>query len=326
MIISLLLTAAGFFGFYRSFFTIFGLTGILLTFILVLCKKRLKKLIIDCKKQLDDILNKYECQNTEEFKNGLRAYDNVIVKINLLKDELKLLDDNNKIMEFNVTESKNKANHFTIYNNDDKIESLINESEALKRSIVISEEQLEECRRASVELENLINKRSTLLHEISNARKRLNSLNISLKVLNTAFEKLKTEFAPQLAERVGDILSVITNGKYDSVLTDEDFLVKLKSEIGYNDSLYYSRGTYEQIYIAMRFALLDIAVQDRVLPIFLDDALAFLDDDRFINILNYISAESHKRQVFVSSCHSREYIYFKNKGINIIEFSSERND
>ena len=76
----------------------------------------------------------------------------------------------------------------------------------------------------------------------------------------------------------------------------------------------------------MRIALLSIAVCDKKLPLFIDDAFGFYDDDRFVNVLKFILKESLNRQIFISSCHSKEYIYFRNEDVNIIELCSERND
>ena len=76
----------------------------------------------------------------------------------------------------------------------------------------------------------------------------------------------------------------------------------------------------------MRIALLSIAVYDKKLPLFIDDAFGFYDDGRFINALKFILKESLNRQVFISSCRSNEYIYFRNEDVNIIELCSERND
>lgn len=320
-ILSGILIILGLMSFAKPFSIIFCFIGILLLTLTFICTKNYKKKYMI----FDKILKKYNCLNAEEFLTNFKAYGDIRIKIDILEDELMHLKESQK-SQLNVTESKKISNDFTIQDINDKIMSLNNELDKSNKNILYTEEQIDECRQAIVDLENLNQERESLNIKIHNAKTRLDALNISQNILTMAFEELKHEFAPQLAKEASVILSEITGGKYNSVLTDDNFSVKLKTGDGYNNGLFYSRGTYEQIYLSMRFALLKIAVKDKILPAFLDDAFGFYDDDRFINVLKYIIKESHNRQIFLSSCRSGEYVFFRNQGINIIEFTSERND
>ena len=272
--------------------------------------------------KVKNILSKYNCTDIDEFKNGVKLCEGITLKIQMLKDELNIL----KKEKLDVAESKNISNDFTIDEFNDKIVALDVKINDLTRNVLLNEEELKMCLYSSVKLNELKKHKEVLQNKLIEANKKVDALNFSCEILQKAFNDLKKQFSPQLAKAASNVLSEITDGKYKEVYTDDEFRIKLMSDFNFNDSLFYSRGTYEQIYFSMRIALLSIAVYDKKLPLFIDDAFGFYDDDRFINALKFILNESLNRQVFISSCRSNEYIYFRNEDVNIIELCSERND
>jgi uncharacterized protein YhaN len=63
-----------------------------------------------------------------------------------------------------------------------------------------------------------------------------------------------------------------------------------------------SRGTLEQIYVALRLALIDEIDPERLLPLYLDEALVNWDDDRVDGLLPLLAA-LQGRQALVATCH-----------------------
>ena len=65
-----------------------------------------------------------------------------------------------------------------------------------------------------------------------------------------------------------------------------------------------SRGTLEQIYLALRLALIDHLDKDREgLPLFLDEALINWDGIRLKNGLELLKQIAQNRQIFLFTCH-----------------------
>jgi uncharacterized protein YhaN len=70
------------------------------------------------------------------------------------------------------------------------------------------------------------------------------------------------------------------------------------------DSL--SAGTIDQIYFAVRVALVDILSKDKKSPILLDDCFTQYDRGRLLNSVNILSEIGKNRQIILFTCHLRE--------------------
>ena len=67
----------------------------------------------------------------------------------------------------------------------------------------------------------------------------------------------------------------------------------------------FSTGTIEQVNLALRLAYID-TISKESLPIILDEAFAFYDDERLANIMKFLSEEYINRQVIIFTCSNRE--------------------
>jgi uncharacterized protein YhaN len=76
-----------------------------------------------------------------------------------------------------------------------------------------------------------------------------------------------------------------------------------------------SRGTREQLYLAMRFGLIDeYETRSEPLPAVMDDIFVNFDDERDERIVKILSQFSKQRQVIVFTCHQRSLEAYKNIG------------
>ena len=81
-----------------------------------------------------------------------------------------------------------------------------------------------------------------------------------------------------------------------------------------------SVGTIDQLYLSLRLAMLDEIAREKV-PIILDEAFAYYDDERLKNILIYLTTEFSDRQIIILTCTQREKEILENLEIkfNFIE-------
>lgn len=81
-----------------------------------------------------------------------------------------------------------------------------------------------------------------------------------------------------------------------------------------HESAFLSRGTADQLYLALRLALCDMLLGgEDPCPIVLDDALINFDDARMGYALDYLAEIAQHRQILLFSCHSREKRYIQTK-------------
>ena len=148
------------------------------------------------------------------------------------------------------------------------------------------------------------------LEELKQEREKLlnynDTIEIAKEVLKESYDELKNNVGPEFDKKLSYIVQKITNGKYDDVYIDINHNIKMKTEHGeYVNLERFSTGTIEQVNLALRLAYID-TISKESLPIILDEAFAFYDDERLANIMRFLSQEYINRQVIIFTCSNRE--------------------
>ena len=144
----------------------------------------------------------------------------------------------------------------------------------------------------------------------------LEALTAALDELALADEEMRSEFSPALAKSAASVLSRLTGGAYTELTLDRELnaLVRCAGEPVLHESAFLSRGTADQLYLALRLALCDMLLGgEDPCPIVLDDALINFDDARMGHALDYLAEIAQHRQILLFSCHSREKRYIQTK-------------
>ena len=126
----------------------------------------------------------------------------------------------------------------------------------------------------------------------------------------------------ELNAEISRHMSLFTAGAYDSVRLDEQGQLRILTEGREVRPELLSRGTLEQIYLALRLAVGKIVTKEEPLPILLDEAFAMYDDDRLAQTLQTIS--TLQNQIFLFTCQKREVEMLKkmNLDYNLIEMET----
>ena len=132
----------------------------------------------------------------------------------------------------------------------------------------------------------------------------LDAVRLAIMTMNQISEDIYKESAAHLNQKISDILSQITEGRYTSVFLDANMEVRINTPKKLLSLEQVSRGTMEQIYFALRMAVGEMFCQDETMPIILDDAFVMYDDKRLKQTLKWLYHS--KRQVILFTCHGRE--------------------
>ena len=108
----------------------------------------------------------------------------------------------------------------------------------------------------------------------------------------------------ELNAEISRYVSLFTAGAYDSVRLDEQGQLQILTEGREVRPELLSRGTLEQIYLALRLAVGNVVTKEEPLPILLDEAFAMYDDDRLAQTLRTLS--TLQNQIFLFTCQKRE--------------------
>ena len=155
-------------------------------------------------------------------------------------------------------------------------------------------------------------RREELEARVAALREKDEALALASASLEDAAQALQTRFAPKLTALAGSIFARLTGARYDTVTLDRQMNVSAgeAGEVAQRPALALSGGTADQLYLALRLAICELALPQDT-PVILDDALAMFDDARAKQALAVLRELAKTRQILLFSCHSREQAFLE---------------
>ena len=96
------------------------------------------------------------------------------------------------------------------------------------------------------------------------------------------------------------------SGKYKNANFDADKGLVIEREDGeYINFNNLSIGTIDQLYLSLRLSAMN-EISEEKMPIILDEAFAFYDNERLKNILKFINENYKENQILIFTCSNRE--------------------
>lgn len=199
-----------------------------------------------------------------------------------------------------------------------RLEKIENELSGLRRHAALLEGRLSQARQPS-ELESEI---KLLQARLDKLNKHYAALSLAIETLSDAYKQLRERFSPRLNTETAKIFSALTSDKYNRVIITREFeaMAQDSGNSGLRRALELSRGTMDQLYLALRLAIcrMVLPASDN-LPLILDDALISFDDGRMAAALEWLYNESKERQILLFTCQKREGDYLKGReGVSIL--------
>lgn len=252
---------------------------------------------------------------TEQMKNAFELKENIEQEemISIFLDEYSRYVSYQHVTEKYETLKKELDDLF------ERLDDAKNKKEEinLKMDKLATEEKL-------IKAENKINK----------ARKNLKPLaekyavnRIASYMLEKYWQKFLNEKKDKLLGKASEIMSKITSGEYSKIeplesLTEPNFKVHEKEGKIFDEIDHLSRGTREQLYMAIRInRIMEI---EPSLPVIIDDSLVNFDPGHLRNLFKIINNLKDNNQIFFLTCHP-EQIKFLDEQIDNKSFYSLEN-
>ena len=159
------------------------------------------------------------------------------------------------------------------------------------------------------EAEELEHRMEEVRTALDRRRREYAALETALEVLGEANGDLQSRFSPRLNQRAGELFSALSGGRYQEVaLTRElEAAARETGAVLPRRALTLSRGTVDQLYLAVRLAVCQLALpEEDPSPLVLDDALINFDDARMALALDCLKDLARERQILLFTCHGRE--------------------
>ncbi len=233
-------------------------------------------------------------QVIEAKKADKLRLDNInkdLLELSYLEEELTLY--NEKYSSYNILDLKNNIEDIIEQINNKKMDI----SNLDKDISVLSE---------SVNLDKIEGELAFIEEEIKTEKIKYDKLLLLRYLIYNKDEKYKELHQPKIYKKAGEYLYQMT-GKYSElkILDDKNLLVKYHNEYIKVDSS-FSKGTLNQIYLALRLSLIDV-LDDDMLPICFDELLVNFDENRLNNTIEIINQIGENRQIFIFTCNKNFY-------------------
>lgn len=137
---------------------------------------------------------------------------------------------------------------------------------------------------------------------------------LALNMLQKISENVYEDTREQLEGEISKILYSLTGGKYERITLDDNMNLVVCQE---GRNLYpwqLSRGTMEQMYLALRLGAGRFFTQEEPLPILLDEAFVSFDEKRLESTLQWLAKQPE--QIFLFTCQKREQEILNRSGIS----------
>ena len=250
-----------------------------------------------------------EKRKKEVIKNNT---DLINTKIELLEKEKEVIEEEIKTEENELKAEKehikNKYNIelYDIENSKNDLEQITNEINEGK--IKLNTLEIEE-KGISSQLEELITlqeEHENLSEQLKEIEQKNYEINLAKEFLEKAYEKMKTIITPKFTENLSQTIKNITNDKYSKVnINDENGLIIEMQNGEYVSAEKLSIGTIDQLYLSLRMSMVEEISKEKM-PIILDEAFAYYDDERLENILKYLIERFNNHQLIIFTCTNRE--------------------
>jgi len=194
--------------------------------------------------------------------------------------------------------------------------------EAIKRKLATLGEKIDALQEQEHALHITLAERAASarsLNEIEEERaaveRRIEELDFERRAVGYAMAQIEevardkhSRIAPRLAAAASAFLSEITAGAYEELLIDRDLRISVRipqtKRIGKDIEQRLSKGTVDQIYLALRLAMVRILSENREsIPMLLDDPFANYDDERLERTMRLLARITENHQILLFTCH-----------------------
>ncbi|EMY5047619.1 AAA family ATPase [Listeria monocytogenes] len=141
---------------------------------------------------------------------------------------------------------------------------------------------------------------------------------LALKMLQNTMQQLQEGKLPKTLKLASEYFNHLTSGNYKKVyLQDNRLQVESKDSIPFFPEE-LSQATKEQLYLAIRFALIDVIHKDFPLPIIIDDGFVHFDSSRMGQMMQLLQKRKSENQVIFFTCHQETRKYFSSEDIRVL--------
>lgn len=262
-----------------------------------------KKKILEHEEDLENIFNKYGVQNIKGLKT-LFHYKK----------------DDNRISEYKYRiEKLEKENLSGDLYKEENIEEIQEKIDKEKNNILNLEGSLKTLDESLEKLRVLDERSCEITEKLEKLEYKKELLELSIEKMEDFVKSKRKNTFPLLKKEISQYLSCMTHGKYEEILIDDTFGIRVydKDIEDFVDLDSLSLGTIDQIYLAFRLSISKI-ISDKEIPLVLDSHFDAYDDKRLKESLKMLESQQQVL-IFTSTNREKEILDKNNMAYNLIK-------
>ncbi len=280
-------------------------------------RDQLERRISQVEGEIKDLMRYAETDDEQEFRAIARQMEKrweLEAKIEeLIEAQPLLANDEGSVHREQLESSSLSELKARLERIDDEVRELERELGEMQRERGDLDRQRKQLE-ASSKVSELRGKINVLEDKLQTDADRWAVLRIASHLLDKTRETFQRERQPSLIQAAGKYFEKLTLGRYTRVeaVVGEQDLVVYEAEGGRKAVGGLSRGTAEQLYLSMRFALIEEYSRNaEPMPVVMDDVLVNFDPERAQAAADVIAELSSRFQVLMLTCHPQTVTYFE---------------
>jgi uncharacterized protein YhaN len=280
---------------------------------------RLDAQIQKLQKEIRDLMGAGGADNEPTFRERAQIFEERTV----LKKDIQRYEDNSRRLSSKWGGLESMMEELSGQNIEDleakkiTLEKDLNDIDSTLEQLKRDQTRLDEQTRQIIDDERtsiLRTEEEGLKEELSVLAEEWITIKMAQMLIQTAREHYEKERQPKVISEAGRFFKKFTIGRYPSLVAPfgEDRIEVMSSDNSRKEIDQLSRGTAEQLYLALRFGFIqEFFKRSGSLPIIMDEILVNFDIDRTKATIEGILELSRKHQVLYFTCHPATVALFK---------------
>ena len=249
-------------------------------------------------------------ETIKNLENALGYYEMISQKITVLADHANCSSLEEAEAKLEAYKKEGNLADLT----DEEIDSLKEQFKAqtdntgtLRSQLTAINEQIRAATLGTEPVAVLERERDELKDKIKSYAEFTEVADLATASLDEAFRDLRKNYSEVLDQRTAEIFTKLSSDKYLSVSVSKSMepAITTKEAFGTKEADFLSRGTEEQLYLALRLAIAELITNEgEKLPIFADDPFSFYDDERLLRAVAFLKDYARDKQIVMFTCHN----------------------
>ena len=263
----------------------------------------LKETALDLQKQLEGLMFGNGQAMLVQLENELAA---LRVRYESLQEPLRpYIEKYGENISFELEEEEE---------DEDTLDFLRDKEARILQTLERLQVQKELMERRDLDKEEVEMEMTQLSLEVEERKNKADIIGECMQIIQSLSEEIHSDFGPALNREVSQLMWELTGGKYERVLVDNELNLKIDTGNGFVLAGQLSTGTKEQLYLALRVAMVNLFYPEKNMPLLFDDSFAYYDDKRLARMLSWLSKQGFD-QIVIFSCQHREMDMMDRMGI-----------